>query len=91
MASKIETLLIKFIKKFNETGKIDEKLRLQLINASTTWNKRIVIDDLTKRLNEFKMYNEMREVEDTEFPYKTYVVKLSQPLPTNALSEEDNS
>ena len=67
-----EKLIEKFVNKLENHGELDNKLKSDILKASTVWNKEEIMEDLIKQIKIFKDYDE----KEVNFPFKRYVERL---------------
>jgi hypothetical protein len=65
-------LVEKFVDKLENKGELDEKLKKNIIEASTVSNKEEIVEDLINQIKIFKDYDEHH----INFPYKKFVERL---------------
>lgn len=66
-------LIKKFIKNLEDRDILDEKLKNDIIELATTWNKEELMDDLINKIEVHKSYDEEKGV---QFPYRSYVERF---------------
>lgn len=76
-----------FVKMYQATEHIDEVVKNKVLEYATAWNKKSVMEDLIKRIDEHRLY------EEEGFPYLIYVEKFLSSIPkaVNTIKEVDFS
>jgi hypothetical protein len=76
-----------FVKYYQSSHIIDEVVKNKILQYSTAWNKEVVMEELIKRIDEHRLY------EEDSFPHLSFVDKFLSTIPTtiNSIKEVDLS
>lgn len=76
-----------FVKDYQKNNYFNEFIKSEILKNSTAWNKENVMEDLIKRIDEHRLY------EEDGFPYLIYVEKFLSSIPKaiNTIKEVDFS
>lgn len=66
-----------FVKLYQTSHTIDEIVKNKILDYSTAWNKESIIEELIKRIDEYRLY------EENNFPYLPFAEKLLSGSPIN--------
>jgi len=70
---KMEKLLRKFTLKLEDRDVLDEKIKIAIMELSSTENKEEIMKDFIAKIEIHKSYDEERGI---QFPYKGYIEKF---------------
>lgn len=68
-------LVERFVKDYQKNHVVNDEMRNEILNNSTTWNKGLVVIDLITKIEDHRLY------EEEGFPFIAYVDKLLTPFP----------
>lgn len=72
---KLDTVLKKFVEKYELEGLIDKKKKEKLLEMSIANNKEEIIDEIINRIEQYKMYDDF-QTKFSDFPYVCYIERL---------------
>lgn len=76
-----------FVKFYQSSHIIDEVVKNKILDYATAWNKEVVMEELIKRIDEHRLY------EEDNFPHFSFVDKFLSDVPrtVNSIKEIDLS